>query len=262
MFIENVEGSVEGQDVSFLASFQPKNIFEQLAVIYALPRYGARSSKIILPYFPTGTMERVDEEGQVATAMTLARMLSAIECKEADLIIYDIHDKRERFYFRHPIVPKLESALSFFKPYINYPENLAIVFPDEGAWKRFGRVFREEPQIICHKERLGNKRNIKIIEGNPRGKNVVIVDDLVMTGGTILECARLLESKGAKSVSAHVTHAVFPNKSFYGMSKFPFAKFWITDSCPDTIAAMKTVNPITKFEIISLAPSINRILIS
>lgn len=261
LFIENVEGTVEGQDVAFLASFQPENILEQLAVIYALPRYGAKSFKIILPFFATGTMERIDEEGQVATAMTLARMLSAIECETALLVIYDIHSRLERFYFRKPILPKLQSAVPLLQQVI-LGQDVTICFPDEGSWARFGYRFREYSRILCHKERLGEKRKVKIIEGSPKGKNVVIVDDLVITGGTLLECAKVLEQKGAKSVSAYATHAVFPNRSWVNMKNFPFVNFWITDSCPETIKSMETVSPITKFEVLSLAPSIAKILAS
>ena len=261
IFIESVEHNVEGQDVAFLASWTSKDFFNQLAVIYALPRYRARSMKIILPYFP-GTMDRVEVKGQVATAMTLARQLSAVECKEAELTIYDIHALHEFFYFRHPVVVRLESGIQLLKSALfSMPDadNVAVAFPDEGAYKRFGRMFPEYSQVVCYKQRLGDKRKVKIVDGNPRGKHMVIVDDLVMTGGTILECAHALVAKGAAAVSAYVTHAVFPNKSYDDM-KFPFANFWITDSYPETIKAMETISPLNKFEVLSLAPPIAKIL--
>ena len=262
-FIENVACNVDGQDVAFLASFDtPAEIFRQMSVIYALPRYGAKSFTIILPYFPTGTMERVEREGEVATAMTLARMLSAIECKEASLVIYDIHDLKERFYFRHPIIPKFRSAASLFNSArMNGPERFskaAICFPDEGAWKRFGKIF-DGRHILCHKDRLWNKRNVKIIEGDPKGSDVIIVDDLVMTGGTILECAEVLDRAGVASVSAYVTHAVFPKKSCRRMSAFPFANFWVTDSCPETLKDFEYCA--TNFKIHSLAEPIASMLL-
>lgn len=256
LFINNIEEDAEGNDVAFLASFSsPSEIFQQLSVIYALPRYGAKSFKIILPFFPTGTMERVEKEGEVATAMTLARMFSAVECKEAELHIFDIHDKRERFYFRHPIVPKFKSAVSYVKRLI--PDNKSICFPDEGARKRFGSDFVGWHQILCHKERLGHARKVKIIEGDPMNKDIVIVDDLVMTGGTLLECALELEFRGARSVSAYATHAVFPNKSYFNMRAFPFANFWVTNSCPETVKGLADCG--TKFEVLSLAPLIAKL---
>lgn len=260
IFIENVE-SVRKADVAFLASFTPETIFEQLAVIYALPKYGAKSLKIILPYFPVGTMDRVVKMGEIVTAKTLARMLSAVEIR-TELVVYDIHDAHEWHYFDKPIDPRLESAILDCKCEFDYLEECVVAFPDAGAWKRFGSILDDFPQIICHKERLGDKRKLKIIEGSPRYKNVVIVDDLIMTGNTILECAKLLEAKGAKSVSACAIHAVFPNKSWVNMRNFPFTNFWITDSCPETLLAFKRGPEWNQFKILSLAPSIAKILTS
>lgn len=265
LFIKNVGEDVEGQDVVFFADFKRETMLDQLAIIYALPRYLAKSFKIILPYFP-GTKDRVEIKGDVVTAKTLARLLSITPLSRggpAELIVYDIHALAEQFYFGDDILISLHSAIPLLLPklirhFAFADEDYAVCFPDEGAWKRFGKNFEGWHQIICHKARLGQTRKIKIMEGNPKGRDVVIVDDLIMTGGTILECAHLLEKKGAKSVSAFATHAVFPNKSYFNMNKFPFANFWVTDSCPETIKWLKDCK--TKFEVLSLAPSIAKIL--
>lgn len=273
IFIRNVD-VVRNADIAFLASFTPKTMFEQLAVIYALPKYGARSLKIILPYFPVGTMDRVSRIGEITTAKSLARQLSFIRGCPVELVIYDIHSMHEWHYFEGDINPRLESALPLLKNklgFLRLHSNISVVFPDEGAFKRFEHMFktdhdvvgrlREWDMILCHKERLGSKRRVKIIEGNPNGKDVVIVDDLVMTGGTLLECAKVLEQKGAKSVSAYVTHAVFPNRSWVNMKNFPFANFWITDSCPETLSDFRKGPEWNKFRILSLALPIAKILL-
>lgn len=94
LFISNAHG-IRGQHVAFLASFSsPGVIFEQLSVIYALPKMFVSSFTLVLPYFPTGTSERVEEEGDVATAFTLARILSNIPISRGgptSLVIFDIH---------------------------------------------------------------------------------------------------------------------------------------------------------------------------
>jgi phosphoribosylpyrophosphate synthetase len=96
--------------VIFLASFHdPRVVFEQLSLIYALPRYLVRSFRLILPFFPTGTMERVDKEGQVVTAKSLATMLSQIPLSArgpAQIITFDIHALQERFYFTDRVIPR------------------------------------------------------------------------------------------------------------------------------------------------------------
>lgn len=138
----------------------------------------------------------------------------------------------------------------------------AVAFPDEGAYKRFHSHFDSIfPIIVCAKRRENEERKIIINEGNPQGKHVVIVDDLVQTGGTLLQCARALNFKGASCISAYVTHGVFPNQSW---KKFLpsecgnlFQQFWITDSIPTTAKEVENRPP---FEILSIAETISSVL--
>ena len=94
LFIPNAQG-IRGQHVAFLASFSsPGVIFEQLSVIYALPKLFISSFTLVLPFFPTGTSERMEDEGDVATAFTLARILSNIPISRGgptSLVTFDIH---------------------------------------------------------------------------------------------------------------------------------------------------------------------------
>ena len=94
IFINNAQ-DLRGQHVAFLGSFSSQGvIFEQLSVIYALPRLFVASFTLVLPFFPTGSFERMEEEGDVATAFTMARMLSNIPISRGgptSLVIYDIH---------------------------------------------------------------------------------------------------------------------------------------------------------------------------
>ncbi len=255
--------SLKGRDVAFLASFDSRgDIFTQLGVIHALPRYLSRSLRIILSYFPTGTMERVEEEGQIATAMTLARMISGTPLTKsgpAEIVIYDIHALQERFYFSDQVIPLLESAIPLLTERIRAMRDVAVAFPDEGAWKRFGQKFPQYPHILCDKVRLGAKRVVTVKEGDAAGKNVVIVDDLVQTGGTLRACKDVLLLRGAATVSAYATHGVFPNESWQSFVGSDFSHIWITDSCPQTAEAVREKAP---FEILSLASSIAQIILS
>jgi len=158
IMIKNVD-QIRGRDVVFLASFlNHSELLSQLSVILTLPRYMVRSLILVLPYFPTGTMERVEEEGMIATAATLARLLSAVPltisgpCK---LVIYDIHALQERFYFGDNVIPCLCSAIPLFLDKLradHSQEKIVIAFPDDGASKRFGKMFKEYPNVICVKE--------------------------------------------------------------------------------------------------------------
>ncbi|XP_004516466.1 ribose-phosphate pyrophosphokinase 4 [Cicer arietinum] len=265
IFINNAE-DLRGQHVAFLASFSsPAQVFEQLSVIYALPRLFVASFTLVLPFFPTGSFERMEEEGDVATAFTLARMLSNIPISRGgptSLVIYDIHALQERFYFGDEVLPLFETGIPLLKERLQQlpdADNVVIAFPDDGAWKRFHKLFDNYSVVVCTKVREGDKRIVRLKEGHVSGHHVVIVDDLVQSGGTLIECQKVLAANGAAKVSAYVTHGVFPNQSWLRFthkveaSEKAFAYFWITDSCPVTVKALANQAP---FEVLSLAGSI------
>jgi phosphoribosylpyrophosphate synthetase len=126
LFVPNAHG-IRGQHVAFLASFSsPAVIFEQLSVIYALPRMFVSSFTLVLPFFPTGTFERMEDEGDIATAFTLARILSNIPISRGgptSLVIFDIHALQVRrmptdlFFFYHAC---LRSKYLYLTTFISY----------------------------------------------------------------------------------------------------------------------------------------------
>ncbi|KAJ8773639.1 hypothetical protein K2173_005885 [Erythroxylum novogranatense] len=266
LFIPNAQ-AIRGQHVAFLASFSSPNvIFEQLSVIYALPKLFISSFTLVLPFFPTGTSERMEDEGDVATAFTLARILSNIPTSRGgptSLVTFDIHALQERFYFGDNILPCFESGIPLLKNRLQQlpdSDNIAIAFPDDGAWKRFHKQLQHFPTIVCAKVREGDQRIVLIKEGDPQGRHVVIVDDLVQSGGTLIECQKVLAKHGAARVSAYVTHGIFPNRSWQrfnfdngGNPGTGLTYFWITDSCPLTVKEVLNKPP---FEVLSLAGSI------
>ncbi|KAF8016494.1 hypothetical protein BT93_H1879 [Corymbia citriodora subsp. variegata] len=266
LFIPNAHG-IRGQHVAFLASFSsPGVIFEQLSIIYALPKLFVSSFTLVLPFFPTGTSERMEDEGDVATAFTLARILSNVPISRGgptNLVIFDIHALPERFYFGDNILPCFESGIPLLKNRLQQlpdSDNISIAFPDDGSWKRFHKQLQHFPMIVCAKVREGDQRIVRLKEGDPKGRHVVIVDDLVQSGGTLVECQKLLAAHGAKRISAYVTHGIFPKRSWErfehdngGNPENGLTYFWITDSCPRTVNEVLNRPP---FEVLSLAGSI------
>ncbi|XP_016508652.1 ribose-phosphate pyrophosphokinase 4 [Nicotiana tabacum] len=266
LFISNAHG-IRGQHAAFLASFSsPGVIFEQLSVIYALPKLFVSSFTLVLPFFPTGTSERMEDEGDVATAFTLARILSNIPVPRGgptSLVTFDIHALQERFYFGDNILPCFESGIPLLLNRLQQlpdSDNISLAFPDDGAWKRFHKQLQHFPMIVCAKVREGDQRIVRIKEGDPDGRHVVIVDDLVQSGGTLTECQKVLARHGAQKISAYVTHGIFPNRSWQrfnhdkgGSPENGMTYFWITDSCPRTVKEVKDRKP---FEVLSLAAPI------
>lgn len=261
IFVTNMD-DVRKSHVSLLACFDtPDTIFEQVSLIYTLATAAPETFRIILPYFPTGTMERVDNEGQVATAATLAQMLSALAPAgpgPVPLYIYDIHALPIRHYFGPHIAPRFKTGTKLLKKRLEQ-EDVAIAFPDEGSWKRFKSMFQDAsgkplyPFIVCHKVRgEGDERVVKVSQGDPRGRHVVIVDDLIHSGGTTIECMNALKEAGAREVSAYATHGVMEKQSWRRLAAAGFSHLWITDSCP-TADEVKDQNP---FDVLSLVDSI------
>ena len=220
-----------GRDVTFIMNMSKKEIFaEQLSLLIALPRQLINSLTILVPYLGPATHERSDYSGQLATVEPILKILSSCIPQTRSgppiLRIFDIHALQIRFYVTDQITMKLMTAIHILKKYLNlyYDQKPTIVFPDDGAHKRFKYLFEDYPMVICAKVRNGNERSIVIKDMYNWPENLeqienchdncVIVDDLVQSGSTLISCAEALKIKGFKNVSAYVTHAIFPNDSW------------------------------------------------
>lgn len=232
---------ISGQDILMLASFHNNDVtLSQFSVMITLLQSFVQSLTVVLPFYPVGTMERVIQEGQVATANTYAQLFSNLPTcgKPTRLITYDLHTLQNRFYLHGNAIASLQTSIPLLISRIKQSNIDCIAFPDDGAAKRFGSMFKGLGYeiVTCGKTRDGEKRVVIIQDGNPEGKNVVIVDDLVQTGGTLYECGIALKKAGAKGVNAFVAHGVFPSQSWKRFLKEGdrgcFEKFFLTNSIP------------------------------
>lgn len=262
ILIPDIEG-LRRRDVAFLACLDsPDAILEQISVMQKLAGNRCHSLRFLLPYFPTGTMERADHEGQVATALTLAQMISSVAPGgpgPIPLYIWDLHALQNLNYFGPNISARGKWGIRVLQKRLE-GRDVTIVFPDEGAYKRFKLAFTKDgvpthPFVICSKTRLGgDQKKVRIVEGDPRGRDVVIIDDLVHSGNTTLECLKVLTEAGATSVSAYATHGVMEKEAWRKFLTAGFAKVWITDTCPDTAKAVEGQGP---FEVLSIVDSVH-----
>lgn len=255
--IEDVKWTVEHQDVTYIADFsEPKNFFPNYAMIRALVDYYADKVRVIVPYFPVGTMERISKKGEVATARYFADLLSHIPSgrkEKTSIHTFDIHALVERFLFDpFKVNAELHTTLSL----LDVSKDTVIAFPDDGAAKRFKEAFPENARIICDKVREGVNRIITIKEWDPDGKDVLLIDDLIQTGGTIREAAHLLRQKWAKRVRSYAPHGVFPDEAHRELAKH-VDELIVTDSIPCNIDRAKEV---TNMRVLSILPLIEKIL--
>lgn len=258
---------LRNEHVIFIGSMHtPEIIHEQFQLNTVISRQGTKSFKMVYPYFP-GTMERVPKRGILATAETLMASLTKPMTHmnkqgPSSLCIYDIHALPEQFYAHDNVRIELLSAVPELLKRLS--DDFVIVFPDEGACKRFGEQFPEiekYDRITCSKVRIGDTRSVvikdKILTKNRVIKRAIIVDDLVQTGGTLHQCAKVLREEGFVIVDAFVTHAIFPNQSYLdfleGMAKDSIDKFYVCDTIPGTEDLPKE-----KFEVISIIPNLIR----
>lgn len=259
------------KDVVYLMSVSSIDVFtEQLCLLIALPRQLINSLTIIIPYLGPATHERVSYSGMLATVEPILKILSSCIPSTRSgppvVRVYDIHALQERFYVTDKIIFKLDSAIPLLKDLLNerrVSKPITIVFPDDGAYKRFQYQFNEHPMIICSKIRDGNERKISIKDKYNWSdsdasllEEAFIVDDLVQSGGTILNTARALKQLGFTKVNAYVTHAVFPEDSWKKfIDNSDIDKFYTTNSNPEVTNVLKKVN---KFVVLDITNQISK----
>ena len=237
----------------------PKDLFINYALLQWLIDYKVAALNIIMPYFPVGTMERVWKPGEVATAHSLADIISNLPSGKSglknNLHILDIHAEMEEYLFdARTVNVESWSAFELLKENIKWK---TIAFPDEWAAKRFWNMFEGFDKVICSKKRVWGKRQIEVKEWDPYWKDLIIIDDLIQTGWTIVETSLKLKSLWAKSVEAFSSHWVFPNGSHKSVSKW-VDKLITTDSIPENNDRISDVN---NMEILSIKELVKNIIL-
>lgn len=238
------ENKISGKNVIFLCNFYDNDVtLSQISVMITLLQSFIESLTIVLPFYPVGTMERVSKDGQVATASTYAQMLSNLpSCgRPTRVMLYDIHTLQNKFYLQNNAFASLHTTMPLLVEILKYTKIDCVSFPDDGAAKRFGEFFDGLgfEIVTCGKTRDGDNRKVIVQDGSPLGKHVIIVDDLVQTGGTLYECGVALKKAGAISVSAYVAHAVFPQDAWErflcGGDRNCFDIFYVSNSVPSIV---------------------------
>jgi ribose-phosphate pyrophosphokinase len=225
--------SVRGNVIFLVAKVHMpyENFFELLMTIDAAKRSSAKEVILVIPYLPHSRQER--REG-VRTAISSRMVADMIQLMGADRIItLDLHTNAIEGFYKIPLDPL--SSLKLFLEHIrkeNLP-NLCLCSPDFGGIKRI-KQYRKNlntEMVVINKERLkANAVESMEIIGDVKDRNVIIIDDLVDTAGTLCAAADLLVARGAKSVRAYCTHGVLSGRALENLEKSRIEKLFISDT--------------------------------
>ena len=245
--------SVRGATVFIVQSTFPpvENLFELLLMIDAAKRASAYKVVAVMPYFGWARQDRKDRPRVSIGAKLVANMLTAAGCDR--VMTADIHADQIQGFFDVPFDHVYASGL-----FLNYLrglniENLSIAAPDMGGAKRANAYSRILgcPLIVCHKSReRANVVGSMTAIGDVEGRNVVIVDDMVDTAGTLCKAANMLKEKGALSVRAVATHPVLSGAAYENIAKSELCELVVSDTIP---LRAKEGQDTSKIKVISVA---------
>ncbi len=232
-FQPSFEESVRGSRVFIIGSTNPSsdNLMEMLLMLDAAKRSSARHINAVIPYFGWARQDRKDKPRVPIGAKLVAKLLESAGATR--IITMDLHADQIQGFFEKPVDHLYASSI--FVPYIKSLniDNLIIASPDMGGSKRAYAYskFLNADVVICYKQRSkGNVITHMELIGDVSAKNVVLIDDMVDTAGTLTSAADLMIEKGAESVIAICTHALLSGNAYEKIEKSKLKKLITSDS--------------------------------
>ena len=234
-FQPSFEESIRGTRIFIIGSTNPgpENLMEMLLMIDAAKRASARHITAVLPYFGWARQDRKDKPRVPIAAKLVAKMLEAAGATR--IITMDLHADQIQGFFEKPVDHLFASTI--FLPYVQglKLDNLMIASPDMGGSKRAYAYSKalECDVVICYKQRAkANVISHMELIGDVKGKNVVLVDDMVDTAGTLTKAADLMMERGALSVRAICTHPILSGNAYENIENSKLQELIVTDSIP------------------------------
>lgn len=250
-FQPSFEETIRGHDIFIIQSTYapPRNLMEILFTIDAAKRASAKRVVAILPYYGFARQDRKDKPRVPIGAKLIANLLQAAGVDR--VVSMDLHADQIQGFFDVPFDHMYASSL--FVPYLKNMDlsNLVMASPDTGGAKRaaaYAKFLNTELVISFKQRKKANQIDEMRIIGDVKGKDVVIIDDIIDTAGTIKKAAELMKEQGAKSVMAMCTHPVLSGNAYENLNNSQLDKVIVTD----TIPIQKDKCP--KIEVLSIAP--------
>ncbi len=247
-FQTSYEENIRGRDVFIVQSTFPPadNIMELLMMIDAAKRASARKIVAVIPYFGYARQDRKDKPRVSIGSKLITNLLTTAGINR--LITIDLHADQIQGFLDVPVDHLYASVI--FHPYLrslNLP-NLMMASPDTGGTRRAASYAKglNTGFAICYKQR--SKPNViekMQLIGDVEGKDVVLVDDIIDTAGTITKAGKLIMEKGANSVRAMATHAIFSGNAREVLANSPFEEVIVTDTIPTNTENFNKVKVLT-----------------
>ena len=234
-FQPSYEESIRGTRIFIIGSTNPssENLMELLLMVDAAKRASARHITAVIPYFGWARQDRKDKPRVPIAAKMIAGMIESAGATR--VMTMDLHADQIQGFFQIPVDHLYASTI--FMPYIQELklDNLCIASPDMGGSKRayaYAKALNSDV-VVCYKQR--KKANVishMELIGDVIGKNVVLIDDMVDTAGTLAKAGDLIIERGAKSVRAVCTHAILSGNAYEKIEKSRLLELIVTDTVP------------------------------
>ena len=234
-FQVSFEETVRGQDVFIVQSTMPPsdNLFELLLMVDAAKRASARKIIVVVPYFGLARQDRKDKPRVAIGAKLVANMMMAAGIDR--IMTMDLHADQIQGFFEVPVDHLYGSTIFSSEIEKLNTGNLIMAAPDAGGAKRANSYAKrlDVGLAICHKQRKkANEVAEMTVIGDVAGKDVVLVDDMCDTAGTLTKAADLFIEKGANSVKAFCTHAVLSDPAYERITNSKITELIVTDTIP------------------------------
>ncbi|MBN1300892.1 MAG: ribose-phosphate pyrophosphokinase [Melioribacteraceae bacterium] len=226
--------NIRGRDVYIVQSTMPpaENLMEMLIMIDAAKRSSAKRVTAVIPYFGYARQDRKDQPRVSITAKMVANLLTVAGADKA--ITMDLHAAQIQGFFDIP-VDHLYASPIYTSEFMNKIDNLAIVSPDIGGVKiarSYAKRLDAKLVVIDKRRPEPNKAEVMNVIGEVEGKNVIIVDDLIDTGGTFVSAVKALKERGAEKIFGAVTHPLLSGTATKNIEKSEIDKLYVTDTIP------------------------------